>query len=134
MRIALIDLFVAALERVISTRSRHPLYGYEMRHINRIGKKICRRVAGKNVRAQKSFMHAVIYNTLDSLTDGLDYLRFVETYPQYVSALAGDDSERACGILLDMMRLYRCTGEESTHLDELMAESKHWQHHYREYC
>jgi hypothetical protein len=134
MKTILIDLFVAALQRVISTRSLHPLYGYEMRQINRIGKNICRRVAGKNVRAQKSFMHAVIYNTLDSLTDGLDHLRFVETYPQYIDALAGDDSERACGILLDMMRLYRCTGEESTHLGELMAGSKHWQHYYREYC
>ncbi len=134
MRTTLIDLFVAALERVISTKSRHPLYGYEMRHINRIGKEICKRVAGKNVRAQKSFLHAVIYNALDSLIDGLDYLRFVATYPQYVSALAGDDPDRACGILLDMVRLYRCTSEELAHLDDLMAQSKHWQHYYREYC
>lgn len=134
MRLNLFFLCVSALERVISTRSRHQITGHEMWRINLFGKAICKLVAGKNVSAQKSLLHELIYNALDSLDDGLDYLRFVETYPQYISALSGDDSELVCSILLKMTSRYRCTQQESSHLDELMAGSKHWQHYYREYC
>ncbi len=134
MRLNLFFLCVSALERVISTRSRHQVTGHEMWLINRFGKAICKLFAGKDVRAQKSLLHELVYNALDSLDDGLDYLRFVETYQQYISALSGDESEIVCSILLKMTSRYRCTQQEISHLHELMAGSKHWQHYYREYC
>jgi hypothetical protein len=108
-----------------------------MWRINLLGKAICKLVAGKNVSAQKSLLHELVYNALDSLDDGLDYLRFVEMYPQYISALSGDDPELACEYLNEMV--YRCSDAEDTgylfeYLFDMMAKSKHGDHYYAEYC
>lgn len=101
--------------------------------INFLGRFLARRIAHRPRGFNPSALVWIVWNALDGLMNGLDYLDYVETYSDYVDALAGDNSERAC-LLLNHM-LYRCSdAEDTTYLTDMMAESKHWQHYYCEYC
>jgi hypothetical protein len=127
MRIAVANIVIDSLTVLIGGNR------FNDYQINSLGRFLARRIAHRPRGLNPSAIVWVVWNALDGLMNGLDYLDYVETYSDYADALAGDNSERACLLLNDM--LYRCSdAEDTTYLTDMMAESKHWQHYYREYC
>jgi len=102
-------------------------------NINVLGRFLARRIANRPRCGNPSTFVWVVWNALDGLMNGLDYLDYVEMYGEYIDALEGDDAELACGYLDEMV--YRCSdAEDCGYLFDMMANSKHGDHYYAEYC
>ena len=127
-----IDCAIRITERLISTNVRR--YNTDMWKLNALGRFLCRFVAKNYVGERKSVLFVIFWNALDSMIDGLDYMRYCDMYREFLVALEGDDSEHASELLMKMSCRYECTSNELGKLYGLIGETKHWKHFYRHYC
>jgi hypothetical protein len=128
----LIDCAIRITKRLISTNVRR--YNTDMWKLNALGRFLCRFVAKNYVGKRKSVLFVIFWNALDSMIDGLDYMKYCDMYREFLVALEGDDSEHASELLMKMTCRYDCDANELGKLYGLIGETKHWKHFYCHYC